>query len=59
MLQLLLFFREFSLKNKQIIIQNKNKLKTKWKRNSLKELAQEAKNGLLRFRITLESVLNC
>jgi hypothetical protein len=41
-----------------IIIQNKNKLKTKWRKNSLKELAQEAKNGLLKSKITLENVLS-
>jgi hypothetical protein len=42
-----------------IIIQNKNKLKTKWKRNSQKELAQEVKNGLSKFKTILENVLNC
>ena len=41
-----------------IIIQNKNKLKTQWKRNSQKRLAQEAKNGPLRFKTISESVLN-
>ena len=40
-------------------IQNKNKLKTEWKRNSQKELAQGVRNGLSKFRTISESVQNC
>jgi hypothetical protein len=40
-------------------IQKKNKLKTKWKRNSQKELAKEAKNGQLKSKTISEKLLNC
>jgi len=40
-------------------IQNKNKLKTKWKKNSQKELAKEAKNGQLKSKTISEKLLNC
>jgi len=55
------YYQSFRCKTQIIINQlfkNKNKLKTKWKRNLLKELDQKVKNGQLRFITTLEKLQN-